>query len=1234
MKQKVAYNSSVDIQFSAALIIAKEQFPFINFDAVKTKEDLERTLSSFSETLFVEIDTDNQVKIIQEKEKILEDEVQASLDNFDCPLPPQTFTDEDLKIDLCETPKEFPDEIELDQTELDELEKLLSDTQKQAYGSLEDPSSNINDDAKKALDCVSKMSEISSDMKALIDKESGVRETLINLEEFLYNYRIVDAYFSKKLEIIDQITGTFDPLITKKKDIEAQQAALRPIEIKARLDYSEGKRKLDILDDQKNQLRYQRTNATTQEEIDAAEKAFLDFENVLFQTKEDVNILKANLDVIHSDQDKLRDDFNLTRQAIDFEKIKISPFVDFYLTNDTFADTGRTTYDFLQERLTSLFQTAGANVFSKIQIFTSRTTARENISDFNHPFSFTIQHTMQDVESVLVGKPLFFSRSSIDVTINPYDSSTPSGALYEKLYNIWGDPEKFFTLEERGLTTDGNLVASSLKGTGGESFNSNFIQDQDKFTEFYQNFIAHHIQKVQLIKDTIIEPTLNFATADIQDLAKKEIQYFLAFYGAYDRLSTQAGISGFIQSIRDITATTSKNIVELRETIKIVQGEHSKILDGIKEKKQEFLGVPCAQKYSDPSMKKASETETTPPGSDPLGIKMNELSPDDPNPTKYCYWLKFAAMATAVNILPLPGPGGFKYWPIGLILPSPNGIVKIPLPIIWIPIAEIVLTAGIFVIFIGQCGICPSPVVFFIGANGTKKFIVSLRPGTDFGANAGDSLIKTIDKGGIAIKKSLSSLLNDVKVPNFKPITDPDSDESVISDIKDSILKKIQKLGSPDISSLQRLNTNSTVSDKRKAFKEAAKKHLDNLKIPTQKFPRNSSKVNPKPPPVLEMINKLKKMGEMALPEISIPETAKIDLKDKLLKEISNIDITEIDANISDPGDNSTDVEKNKYVKKIKSSLKKGAESAHSKITPKALGIISTTISTNVVFVNPYKCRPSATGIGVPPMPPDAILALGALKIASDLLIDGLSYKEIKELLKSTSGNLTAAVFPNMLTGVLNALQISEIPDPSKISIKDMLKSSSIKLAKMQMPSIPDPTKGLQLLLPIPGAALKSALLTSVEKTLDTVPIDDINFSTISPIDFKQILIGFVESSFKPLEDVINPVLKITSKYKDAKDKTLPETLGLKKPDTDDSKVATVTKEAMDAAIKALKLLAIVPFVAVAAAPLGFYKLHPILTSDDLPPWKRLTLDNFLFVCFLDEFCKQGKTTSGLATNL
>jgi hypothetical protein len=69
------------------------------------------------------------------------------------------------------------------------------------------------------------------------------------------------------------------------------------------------------------------------------------------------------------------------------------------------------------------------------------------------------------------------------------------------------------------------------------------------------------------------------------------------------------------------------------------------------------------------------------------------------------YWKKWCQIATIVNLNPL-------FWPIGFILPGPNGIIKIPFPIIWRHITTIQTPLTVFVIGIAICGACPCPFIY------------------------------------------------------------------------------------------------------------------------------------------------------------------------------------------------------------------------------------------------------------------------------------------------------------------------------------------------------------------------------------------------------------------------------------------------------------------------------------------------------------------------------------------
>jgi len=81
--------------------------------------------------------------------------------------------------------------------------------------------------------------------------------------------------------------------------------------------------------------------------------------------------------------------------------------------------------------------------------------------------------------------------------------------------------------------------------------------------------------------------------------------------------------------------------------------------------------------------------------------------PNSPPITEFSYWQKYCAKATVVNLLP-------TFWPIGLLIPTPAGLLKIPLPIIWTPFAVIPTPFCVLVIGLALCGICPAPFVYVV----------------------------------------------------------------------------------------------------------------------------------------------------------------------------------------------------------------------------------------------------------------------------------------------------------------------------------------------------------------------------------------------------------------------------------------------------------------------------------------------------------------------------------------
>ena len=116
--------------------------------------------------------------------------------------------------------------------------------------------------------------------------------------------------------------------------------------------------------------------------------------------------------------------------------------------------------------------------------------------------------------------------------------------------------------------------------------------------------------------------------------------------------------------------------------------------------------------------------ETTPPGEDldnsgkPKAFKIQ--NPKYPTIITKRYWRKFCNHATVVGLLPI-------YWATGLLIPSPNGLIPVPFPIVFKPLAVIPTPIGIFVFMIGQRGVLPCPILYFLQPGFESKFQIALR---------------------------------------------------------------------------------------------------------------------------------------------------------------------------------------------------------------------------------------------------------------------------------------------------------------------------------------------------------------------------------------------------------------------------------------------------------------------------------------------------------------------------
>lgn len=168
------------------------------------------------------------------------------------------------------------------------------------------------------------------------------------------------------------------------------------------------------------------------------------------------------------------------------------------------------------------------------------------------------------------------------------------------------------------------------------------------------------------------------------------------------RISFAFGLNRFIdgESIDDDFREQASSYSESYKTVSSVYLDLKKIesdideeLSGIEKKVTTELGNMNCKQQDLP-------TKVEPGGN----LNFKNVST---NPTifDYSWWVKFSTFATLVNLVPV-------HWPVGLLIPSPSGIIRIPFPIIWIPVFVAPTDKLVAVLFIGQCGILPCPYLF------------------------------------------------------------------------------------------------------------------------------------------------------------------------------------------------------------------------------------------------------------------------------------------------------------------------------------------------------------------------------------------------------------------------------------------------------------------------------------------------------------------------------------------
>jgi len=410
--------------------------------------------------------------------------------------------------------------------------------------------------------------------------------------------------------------------------------------------------------------------------------------------------------------------------------------------------------------------------------------------------------------------PTYFnSLPGLNIITSKYSDWDPTGTIYDGYYNKLEDPtNNLFSKYERGLTSDvfeidPILIDTELTKKKEGSFNY-FIRDQKKMENFYIDFENNLENRKVEIRNSIIKPAKNRVSSYLKSLAKIDIKLLLALGRInIDIVDESSKLNGIIKSIEIENVNYLSALTNLTRHIKIIKKKLEKLKPTPEKVKARLVKLDpnCFEKELDDTSDEELKSKVKDAmGNDPFGEEsLKKTDPTLPTALDFKYWIEFSKTLNKVNLLPFIDliPTQLRYWPIGFFIITPIKIVKIPLPIIWIPIISIPSPFGTVVIFITINGVFISPIVFFIAATGFKQHILTIKgPTNQFGYDG-----KEI-KPSIALPLSALSAKDAAKNLNQNPLDKLNSNEKAKHNLKIKKLKANLKTKDPNSASYKKLN--------------------------------------------------------------------------------------------------------------------------------------------------------------------------------------------------------------------------------------------------------------------------------------------------------------------------------------------------------------------------------------------------------------------------------------------
>ena len=834
----------------------------------------------------------------------------------------------------------------------------------------------------------------------------------------------------------------------------------------------------------------------------------------------------------------------------------------------------------------------------KISTVNTQEPTANNITEYSVKYKYRMD-LYTDAESKLSNKLTeIASASYIDIS----KDTELTGVLYTEYYNKLKDPLNiFFTPEERGLTTNMGMIDADLVlatnsqslqldqiATAKQGDETYFIKDQKLFISFFIDFEKKYENKVLQIHTDKINPVL-----DALKSAMRKIALFETQTGNINSANTDA-VLAYFDYIREQRNRLNSVFTNFKDSVKVdINNPGDNPLA-----KSMMESTACLGGEADHIVNEKDNTEYPEFVGDMADtFKYAEgdspgMSADAPNPTKSCYWKKFAKLATTYGLLPFPDlqpktPGqGLRYWPVGLIIPTPAMLIKIPLPVVWIPLITITSKFGIIVIFLGVNGILPCPYVMYIGKGGIKTFVVTMRgPSKSFGYKAQDTDIGYPIKIRIPFALSLAALDADLRnlilAANKKGF--PPFDEFT-EDIKKSIFTAIDNAGLPKSKNFDKIkiklkkiadkteNLDFSVNDIYDAIQKDASDWVNDMNLPKITLPKDKGQSASVP----NIVKVIQQAIDFYSNKFVMPQLKMFDFKEKIIQKVGDmLDDTDLKKEISKlPKElnvtNEEDVKKfNAFMKKVIDKLEKkflpdpwNPQTAYN-VTDRCTlaGNIYISAVDNNVGVTPYKY--SSVWIKTDELMKGSLMmpsiSIGnPFKCKETLLIPEFdlaflaavkaAFAMIKSILGNLSGSDISGVIGFKLFKTDNLLiLVYEMIDkliPS-IPLPNLLSTNFIKVfKKMAMDAMATDMPTLDLLsglipksITIDLDVIKSVLVGIVVSMLRSMlPVFDLSspqailsILSLSMVELKQIIKSMIESAMDTIAAPIKPAYNTAS---------------------------------------------------------------------------------------------------------